>query len=96
MNMQTPREYWPRWAELLKRYQLDQFAAWMLDAGGPLALLGAQALYFGRGLLPAPLGAGSLAGEVDALARTLEEDSEVRAFAAYLQSASAPIGRERG
>ena len=88
MNMQTPREYWPRWAALLQRYHLDQFAAWMLDAGEPLALLGAQAIYFGRGLLPA--------GEVDALARTLEDDSEVRAFAAYLSSTPLPAGHERG
>ena len=88
MNMQTPREYWPRWAALLQRYHLDQFAAWMLDAGGPLALLGAQALYFGRGLLPAD--------QVDALARTLEDDSEVRALAAYLSSAPASPRHERG
>jgi hypothetical protein len=75
--MQTPREYWPRWAELLHQYNLDQFAAWMLEAGGPFILLGAQALYFGR----------SLGGtqQMDALARTLEDDNELRAFAAYLQ-----------
>jgi hypothetical protein len=78
MNMQTPREYWPRWAELLKRFQLDHFAAWMLEAGGPLALLGAQALYFSRSFLGTT--------QIDALARTLEDDSEVRAFVAYLQA----------
>jgi hypothetical protein len=78
MTMQTPREYWPRWAELLHEYKLDQFAAWMLEAGGPLALLGAQALYFGRGFLGTD--------QIDALARTLEDDSEARAFAVYLQA----------
>ena len=76
--MQTPREYWPRWAALLYQYKLDQFAAWMLEAGGPLALLGAQALYFGRSFFATP--------QFDALAQTLEDDSEVRAFAAYLQA----------
>jgi hypothetical protein len=78
MNMQTPREYWPRWAELLHRHKLDQFAAWMLEAGGPFALLGAQALYFGRGFFATE--------HIDALARTLEDDSEARAFAAYLSA----------
>lgn len=78
MSMQTPREYWPRWAELLKRYQLDHLAVWLLDAGGPLALLGAQALYFGRGLV--------YSDQIDALARTLEDESHVHAFASYLQA----------
>ena len=78
MNMQPPREYWPRWAELLKRFQLDHFAAWLLEAGGPLALLSAQALYFGRAFVGT--------GQLDALAHTLEDDSEVRAFAAYLHT----------
>jgi hypothetical protein len=82
MSMQTPREYWPRWAELLHRYKLDQFAAWMLEAGGPLALLSAQALYFGRGFFATH--------SIDALARTLEDGVEARAFAAYLQAESRP------
>jgi hypothetical protein len=67
---------WPRWAEFLKRYHLDQLTAWMLDAGGPIPLLGAQALYFGRSFLGHQ--------RADLLARTLEDESEVRAFASYL------------
>jgi hypothetical protein len=78
MNMQTPREYWPRWAELLHHHKLDQFAAWFLDAGAPFALLGAQVLYFSRGFIAAD--------HLDALARTLEDDAEARAFAHYLQA----------
>ncbi len=73
--MQSPREYWPRWAETLRRYQLDGYALWLLDAGHPIALLSAQALYFGRPFL----GAGA-----DALARTLESNDEARAFASFL------------
>lgn len=72
--MQT-RDYWPRWAESLRRYKLDALAASLLEAGGPLNLLGAQALYFG---VPC-LGEGA-----DALARTLESADEARAFASYL------------
>jgi hypothetical protein len=75
--MQT-REAWPRWASLLQRYHLDQLTAWMLEAGGPFALLGAQALYFSRSFLGAQW--------TDPLARTLEDDAELKAFAAYLQS----------
>ena len=72
--MKQSREYWPRWAETLRRYQLHEFAASLLEAGSPLALLGAQALYFGRGLIESD--------QLMALAVTLEEDSE--AFASFL------------
>jgi hypothetical protein len=78
--MQSPREYWPQWAEMLRRYQLDGLASWLLDAGRPLALLSAQALYAGRPFL----------GEtVDALARTLESDEEAGAFASFLDGGPA-------
>lgn len=73
--MQT-RDEWSQWATLLHRYHLDQLTAWVLEAGGPIALLGAQALYFGRSFLGPQ--------RADLLARTLEDDHEVRAFAAYL------------
>ncbi len=73
--MQT-REDWPRWVALLQRYHLNHFAAWMLEAAGPLALLGAQALYFVRSFIGA--------GRADSLARILENESETRAFIALL------------
>ena len=72
--MKSSCEYWPHWAESLRRYQLHEFAASLLEAGSPLALLGAQALYFGRGLIESD--------QMMALAVTLEEDSE--AFASFL------------
>jgi hypothetical protein len=48
----------------------------LLEAGSPLALLGAQALYFGRGFI--------VNDQLTALALTLEEDGEARAFASFL------------
>ena len=69
------RDHWTRWAETLRHYQLDGFAAWLLDAGRPLALLSAQILYVGRPFL----GAGA-----EALARTLESDDELRGFVSFL------------
>ena len=74
--MKSPREYWPRWAETLRHYQLHEITATLLEAGTPLALLGAQALYFSRGLIAND--------QLTALALTLEEDSEARAFASFL------------
>jgi len=74
--MKSPREYWPRWAETLRRYQLHEFAVMFLEAGTPFAVIGAQALYFGRGLI--------VSDQLTALALTLEEDAEARAFASFL------------
>ena len=74
--MKSPREYWPRWAETLRRYQLHDLVASFLEAGNPLALLGAQAIYFGGGFIKSD----SLA----ALAGMLEDETETRAFAAFL------------
>jgi hypothetical protein len=74
--MKSPREYWPRWAETLRHYQLHEITAMLLEAGSPLALLGAQVLYFSRGLIAND--------QLTALALTLEENSEARAFASFL------------
>ena len=75
--MQTSRAFWPAWAEHLHTWKLDALAAWLLEAGGPFTLLGAQALYF----------AGPFLGgeQIENLARMLEEDEEVLAFANYLR-----------
>ena len=75
--MQTQRAFWPAWAERLQIWKLDAFAAWLLEAGGPYTLLGAQALYFAH-----PFIGGE---QIENLARMLEEDKEVYAFAKYLR-----------
>jgi hypothetical protein len=74
--MNIARVYWQQWAETLRRYQLHEFAAALLEAGAPLTLLGAQALYFGGGFIKNQ--------QINALAHTLEKEEEARAFAAYL------------
>ncbi len=74
--MQTPRPHWSTWANQLHRLKLDAIAAWMLEAGAPVALLSAQALFVARPFLGA---------QTEAFAHLLEEDEEVRAFAAYLR-----------
>ena len=74
--MKSSREYWPRWAETLRNYQLHELVASLLEAGSPLAFLGAQALHFGGGFIEND--------QLSALAATLEQDIEVRAFASFL------------
>lgn len=74
--MKTPGPHWSEWANQLRRLKLDSIAAWMLEAGAPLTLLSAQALFIARPLL---------GEESQTFAHLLEEDDEVRAFAAYLR-----------
>ncbi len=74
--MQTPRPHWTDWANQLHRLKLDAFIAWLLEAGAPVALLGAQAFF-----VTAPL----LGPRSEALARMLEDEDEMRAFTAYLR-----------
>lgn len=74
--MLKPRDYWPRWAQILQQYRLCSLAAWLLEAGGPFLLLSAQALYFGKSWW------GS--DQMLALAHTLEDAEEANAFAGFL------------
>lgn len=72
-----PRSEWSKWAESLRRLKLDGLAVWLLEAGGPLTILGAQAVYLSQ-----PFVGG---GKLDSLARMLEEDTESQAFARFLR-----------
>lgn len=72
-----PRSEWSTWAESLRRLKLDGVAAWLLEAGGPLTVLGAQAVYLSQ-----PFMGGN---KLDSLAHMLEEDEETQAFARYLR-----------
>jgi hypothetical protein len=77
--MQT-RADWSHWAESLRRYKLDGLASWLLEAGAPLTVLGAQALYMSQPFLD-----GKQASSWSSIAHMLEEDEEVQAFARYLR-----------
>jgi len=82
-NQSVPesRASWPRWAGFLRQRGLEGLAAWALEAAGPLAVLGAQALYLGGPLLrPAVTGR-----QIDALAGLLEDSQETHAFANFLR-----------
>jgi hypothetical protein len=71
------RADWSHWAESLRRFKLDGLASWLLEAGAPLTLLGAQVLVFSQ-----PFFTGE---KINALAHMLEEESEVQAFIQYLR-----------
>jgi len=72
-----PRSEWSAWAESLRRLKLDVLATWLLEAGGPFTVLGAQAVYLSQ-----PFMGGK---KLDSLAHMLEEEEDTQAFARYLR-----------
>jgi hypothetical protein len=72
-----PRPEWSHWAETLRRFKLDGLASWLFEAGAPLTVLGAQALYISQPFLGGK--------EWGSFAHMLEEDEEVQAFVRYLR-----------
>ena len=77
----TTRDPWPQWADFLRQRGLEGLAAWALEAAGPLAILGAQALYLSRPLLRPALSDTQLA----ALADLLEDMDAMRDFSTFLR-----------
>ncbi len=75
--MQTPSIMWTKWANILDRYHVTNLAAWLLEAGEPLNIVGAQILYFGQPLLGDD--------RLHDLAYFLEDKEKTRAFADYLR-----------
>jgi hypothetical protein len=71
------RSEWSKWAESLRNLKLDGIVAWLLEAGAPLTILGAQALYISQ-----PFVGGN---KIDSLAQMLEQEDETQAFAQYLR-----------
>ena len=68
---------WSKWAESLRNLKLDGIVAWLLEAGAPLTILGAQVLYISQ-----PFVGG---GKINSLAHMLEQEDETQAFARYLR-----------
>jgi hypothetical protein len=79
--MQSSREFWVRWAESLRRYQLQDVVASVLEGTSPLALLGAQVIYFSGGFVKND--------QLTALATMLEDEKEAQAFASFITQSEA-------
>lgn len=72
---------WSQWAETLRRYKMDGFVAWFLEAGAPLTVIGAQAIY-----LTQPFLGGK---QTEAIAKMLEEENESVRFLRFLRGEDA-------
>jgi hypothetical protein len=81
LGMNFDHQIWDRWADTLYRWGLRDFAATMLEAAGPLTILGAQVVY----ILQPILGRWSQTGTLPQLAALLEQPDQVREFIHYLR-----------
>lgn len=73
---------WSRWAESLKRLKLDGLVLWLLEAGAPLTVLGAQMMYAAQ-----PFVGGN---DSTAIARLLEDEEQMQSFARLLRGERLP------
>lgn len=72
---------WHRWAESLHRWGVEDLVATLLEAIGPLSLIGAQLVYLGQ-----PIFNSFLPEEhVNAFADLLDDPEETRAFTHFLR-----------
>jgi hypothetical protein len=79
--MERNRHIWRYWARNLQRWGLTKWVAALLEAFGPLTVIGAQFIYISQ-----PLLRRSLPGEhLDGLARLLEDSPTTHAFIDYLR-----------
>lgn len=81
--MDEDQQIWRSWASILQRWGVEQWAASILEAAGPLSVLGAQAVYLSAPLLKNILPTAQL----ETLARTLEDANRTQAFVSCLREA---------
>jgi len=85
-DVPLPREEWTRWVKSLDKWGLRGFTAWVLEAVGPLSVLGAQVLYVGQPFLRSLIPDAGLSS----LAHLLEDRDENQAFVLFLREAALP------
>ena len=79
--MDADRHIWRIWANFLQRWGLKDLVASILEAAGPLTLLGAQMVYLGQPFFNKSF----LEVHFTTLARLLEDSTQTQDFVAFLR-----------
>ncbi len=82
--MDENRQMWQVWAQNLHRWGVHDFVATLLEAAGPLTILGAQAIYLGQPFVESLIARNQL----KALAGLLEDTNQTKAFIDFLREAN--------
>ena len=86
--MKQSSQIWQIWAETLNNLGVKDLIAVLLEALGPLSVLGAQLVYFGQPFFDPFFSEGYL----DVLADTLEDPQKTQAFVAVLRGSDQQAG----
>jgi len=81
--MNADHTSWQVWAKFLQRWGIDSWVAAIIEAAGPMTVLGAQFIYIGQPLLHRTLPQDHL----EAMANLLEDKNQSKAFVNYLREA---------
>lgn len=79
--MDKNHHIWRIWGTTLHRWGLEDLVASVIEAAGPLTLIGAQLIYIGQPILDGIIPDGHLS----LLAEVLENDEKRTAFVNYLR-----------
>lgn len=82
--MNADQHLWQEWVATIRRWQMQEWFASLLEAAGPLAILGAQVVYVTQPLLNVVWSEKQL----EAVARLLEDTQQTRSFVELLREAS--------
>jgi hypothetical protein len=84
--VQENSQIWQTWADVLNHWGVKDLAATILEALGPINMLGAQFVYMGQPFLTPFFSEGYL----DVLAELLADPRETQAFIAVLRQSDQP------
>jgi hypothetical protein len=79
--MDKNHHIWRIWVKSLHRWGVEDLVASLLEAAGPLTIIGAQLIYIGQPILNGVFPDGHLS----VLTGTLEDDDQRDAFVSYLR-----------
>ena len=78
--------FWEIWAKTLRRWGMHGLAVSLLEAAGPLTMLGAQLIYLSQPVLRSI----TPGRQIDALATMLDNPAETQQFIVFLRENSVP------
>ena len=79
--MNSDWQIWQNWVIELDRWGLRNITAWLLEAAGPILIIGAQLIYIGQPLL----GTAFPASRLQALTDLMEVPEKNQAFITFLR-----------